>query len=111
MEIKKIPGRCPVCKNLNHPLAPEIKGDLCDNCFDNQLKIASPLICKKCNHFIMMVKPGVSPSGFEFKLGKVYTAISCEFCSPVQNLEIIEVNDYLKSKKLEGDNFLKKEGK
>lgn len=107
MDIKKRAGLCPMCKKRNHPLAPDIDGDVCDDCFTELLKKSSPIICNNCKSLVGIVEKGVTESGFEFEAGTNYTVDFCKFCRPfTTKLEINELNNYLKSNNIPKDNFL-----
>lgn len=108
VELRKRAGICPVCKKRNHPLAPDITGDICDTCFNSMLEKASPIICKQCNSLAGMIESGITESGFEFKTGESYTVDRCRACDKtLTKLEINELNNYLKDSYIKQDEFLK----
>ena len=104
IEIIKTAGVCPVCKKRNHELAPDIPGDICDECQEKILKEASLVVCNKCHHIAAVVKHGETPEGFVFEPNKTYTTDSCIKCTPFTNkLLINELEDYLKQNNKKSD--------
>lgn len=89
MEIKKVAGICPVCKNRNHQLAPDVEGSICDKCQDKIAKTNAFVICKNCHKIAAVVKEGETPTGFIFDAGKFYTTNACVQCSPIVSKLII----------------------
>lgn len=100
--LRRIAGICPRCNHKNHPLAPDDqRGSLCDDCLQEILKTSCMIVCATCGEISAFVAPGISPDGFEFKLGTIYHSNHCPKCAPLAgNIDIVEVQEFLNERKV-----------